>query len=257
MFASTALRRGAAAFAALALVTSLHAAPPAEQVMAEVNAAARIAVSLLDQLPAEGDVAQESAYVGGVSAAGLGEIMGWGQDRFDNVDPAITATLTAEFTQAFRALEGLPEDGGGIGYSQLQHVATTVRGHIDAIRAAVDQEPEPGRTRQELFKLAEFLTHHADELAGSPIYPNNRVAATVAMRTATTATRTLEADLASFPELAAQVEPQMGSIRGLATAPPACMLDAEPSDACLEGFSQTFRQPLASIAAAAVMGQAD
>ena len=238
--------------AALAASSAL-AAPPAAQVLAEVHAASRLAVGRLDRLPAEGDVAHETVYVTGVTAQGLGEIMGWGQDRFDNVDPETVMAIQAGFAQALRAAEDLPEGdpGSTFGYPDLQDAAGAIRGYLDSIRQAVDQASVGGgRTRQETRQAAALLTHHAGEIVGSPITPGGAAARDLLLRSLDTGFSALKTDLESFPDLREPTNSAMSTLAVLRDLPPSCSTDPNPTDACLGDVAETMKSAFATFEAA-------
>lgn len=234
----------AAAFSASATL----AAPPAIQVLAEVHAASRLAVGRLDRVPAEGDVVRETSYVGTVTAQGLGEIMGWGQDRFDNVDPDTVLAIQIGFGQALREVEELPEGDADFGYDVLREATARIRGHLDGIRQAVDQAEDGGeRTRRETRQAAGLLAHHAGEIVGSPLTPDNVLGKALVLRTLDVGFTTLKADLESFPDLAEPTNGAMSSLAVLRDIPPACSSEPEPTDECLSEMTGTMGAAFTSI----------
>lgn len=230
---------------AATLAVAGHAAPPAVQVLAEVHAASRVAVGLLDRLPDSGDVLTEVDYVGTVTAQGLGEIMGWGQDRFDNVDPAVVATIQAGFAGAFREVEKLPQGDADFGYDALQTITKDIRAHLDGIRSAAASGE--ASTRREVRETAAILTFHAQEIVGSPIVSNNTVGKALVQRNLDLGFTTMKADLASFPDLAEPTSGAMAELAVLRDVPPPCAAEPAPSDACLEGMTDTMEAAFTAI----------
>lgn len=206
-------------FTALALclvAAPLFAAPPppATEVRANVHAAATLALGLLDRTPTAGDAAQESAIFQTVAAGGLGEVMGWGQNYWDNVDPAVTKKVLAAFQAAFRLLDGLGDST--LSLPALQAARTKLAPHFTTMRTAVAGTDLPQR-KLEAATLAKLTRFHLAEMPGSPMTTPS-AGLVLAPRTIEAGAAGLEAGLSGHPDLLARIAPALSKLRALKPA---------------------------------------
>src|SRR5947208_16145275 len=114
--------KAAVLFLALGQGFLFAAPPPAAVVKANVHAATSLALAKLEQMATAGDAAtlhREATLVQLDAAEGLGASMGWGQDYWDAVEPAVTAQIVTHFQAAFHALEGFDPDAPGLSWGKL------------------------------------------------------------------------------------------------------------------------------------------
>jgi len=208
-------------------------APPAEEVLSQLHSASRLGTSMLAEPAAGADPQARTGYVGSIASTTLGMLMGWGQDRFDNVDPEVVATFTQHFGAAFRKLEAFPP--GGFDDETLAEAQAALRGHFEAIRSLTGS---PARARRQLHELAGFGTSLAGDFGGSPLYPSTRMEADVAGAVLRALGAGSEEEFARLPELGEELAEVRAGLEDLTTAPPECMVGPEPTEACLRGFGE-------------------
>jgi hypothetical protein len=212
----------------LTMLTLAHATtpPPAEQVKAEVHGAANLAVRLVALTPASGDVETEAVLLGTVASQSLGEIMGWGADRFDNVDAAAVRALKVHFAAAYRAMQALDAAPGD--YSVVTKLAATLTTHFTAIR---DAFAVPASAKKELHQMAALSQFHFEELPQSPVTPAGPLGMALATRTLKATQEALAAGLVAFPQIQETVKPQMAELAALLQTPPATLKELCPKAA--------------------------
>jgi hypothetical protein len=197
----------------LTLLSFAHArtAPEAAQVKAEVQAAANLAVRLVAQTPASGDTETEAVLLATVASSSLGEIMGWGADRFDNVEPALVKKLQVHFAAAYRSLDVL--NAAPADYSVVTKLAATLTTHFTALSTAFTTE---GNAKKELHQLVSLAQFHFEEMPQSPVTPQGPMGLTVALRTLKATNAALDAGLTPFPQIREQVKAQLAELSALA-----------------------------------------
>lgn len=201
--------------AALLVSAPASAAPAAVEVKANVHGATTLALALLSLTPAAGSAEAESALVQHVASSGLGEVMGWGQDYYDNVEPAVVNAITTNFQAAFRLMESA--FNGTPSFPQLAKAVKQLSGHFEKMRTAVAAPAaDAAQQKRQVHVLAGLVAHHLRELPGSPLLESATLKLTVGVRTLKAGTAALEAGLAALPAVAGQVAPQVASLKALA-----------------------------------------
>lgn len=203
------------AIALVLIAAPLFAAPPppAAEVRANVHAASTLALGLLERTPGAGDAAQETAIFQTVAAAGLGEVMGWGQNYWDNVDPVVTKKVLAAFQAAFRLLEGLGEST--LSFAALQTAKSRLTPHFATMRTAVAAPAtDLPQRKQEAATLAKLVRFHLAELPGSPM-TTPPAGLQLALRTIGAGAAGLESALSGHPDLLAKIAPTLAKLRAL------------------------------------------
>lgn len=221
--------------------------PPAAGVKANVHAASSLAANLLALTPASGELETEAAMVQHAATSGLGEVMGWGTNYWDAVEPAVRDAVLKQFQAAYKLLATVFDDPR-LDYSALLAAARKLAGHFSTMRAVTGASDTAGRTR-EVRTVAKLAAHHLGELAGTPLISDPAVRVAVALRTLRAAVRALEDDLAALPALAAAVRADLATLKAMSIKPPECA--AAPDDACLTRITAPALPLLERIAAAA------
>jgi hypothetical protein len=189
-------------------------APPATEVKANAHAAASLASALLALTPATGSAAAESEIAQHVASAGLGEVMGWGQDYWDSVDAATTSTVIQNFQAAFRLME--TAFAGTPTLPALTANLKKLANHFLAMRKATAAAAgDAAQQKRQARTLAKLAIHHLKELVGSPMLEDPKLRLKLAARTLIAAASELAPALGDHPALAA--------LRALGASPPATL----------------------------------
>jgi hypothetical protein len=198
------------------LVPAAKAAPAAAEVKANVHGAATLTLALFALTPTSGNAEVESALLQHVASSGLGEVMGWGQDYYDNVEPAVVNAITTNFQAAFRLLESA-FSGATPSFAQLTKTVKQLSGHFEKMRTAVAAPAaDAAQVKRQAHVLAGLVVHHLKELPESPLLESPALKLTVGVRTVKAAVAALEAALAALPSVSGQVAPQIAALKALA-----------------------------------------
>lgn len=208
-------------------------APPAAQVLAEVHAASSLGSATITRIPVQGSLQDEITVCQHFAASGLGTVMGWGQDRFDNIDPSVVAHIVENFQRAFRFLERF-SSGGTIDYPKVVAASRTLQGHFDAIRTVVSGGNDSTQRKRELHQLSKLLVHLTENSAGNPTIPSPRIGVIISLRTLAAGLDRLDVGLAPFPLLKQKLTGELASLRTLVSSPPSCSTSTSPGTSCLE-----------------------
>lgn len=224
-------------------LTAAFAAPPAPEVLAEVRAVSALSVGFMERVNPEGDLGAETATLFHGLYAGLGEVMGWGQDRFDNVDPAVTARITEQFTQLYRYLEGLGDPSSGFTAAQVKEISgkgrSSFQGFVDAASSGTPD------IRHEIGFTAKLLHFHVTEVTGDGSISEPRARPLLVVRYATVGLARLELLLEDAPDLRRKVAAELEDVRAFLATPRDCG-DTDPA-ACAEAWANSLRAPLEAI----------